>query len=87
MNADTHRGFGFAEYYTKEEAKRAFDALSSSTHLYGRRLVLEWAMEEGVEDIRKRTADHFAGDDRKPKRKGNAVFNMDDHEVEPADED
>ncbi|XP_063705802.1 probable RNA-binding protein 19 [Culicoides brevitarsis] len=81
MNADTHRGFGFAEYYTKEEAKRAFDALSSSTHLYGRRLVLEWAMEEGVEDIRKRTADHFAGDDRKPKRKGNAVFNMDEQDV------
>lgn len=40
-------------------------------------------MEEGVEDIRKRTADHFAGDDRKPTKNGRAVFNMDEHEGEP----
>ncbi|CAM6031669.1 unnamed protein product, partial [Sphagnum compactum] len=58
-NADSHRGFGFCEYFTKEEAKRAFDTLSESTHLYGRRLVLEWALEENVEEIRKRTASHF----------------------------
>ena len=56
-----HRGFGFAEFTTKDGAKRAFDSLKHSTHLYGRRLVLEWAEEgESVETIRKRTAEHFS---------------------------
>ena len=65
-----HRGFGFIEYGTTHSAKLAFDALSGSTHLYGRRLVLDWAKEEeSVEDIRKRTADHFnASSSFKPKR-------------------
>ena len=50
------------EFVTKEDAKRAFDSLSHSTHLYGRRLVLEWAEEEeSLEAIRKRTAEHFHG--------------------------
>ena len=40
--------------------QNAFEALCQSTHLFGRRLVLEWAkIEENVEEIRKRTADHF----------------------------
>lgn len=57
-----HRGFGFVEFSTKPDAKSAFDALSYSTHLYGRRLVLEWAeQEESLEAIRKRTAEHFHG--------------------------
>ena len=57
-----HRGFGFVEFGTKEDAKRAFDSLSHSTHLYGRRLVLEWAeQEESLDAIRKRTAQHFHG--------------------------
>lgn len=56
----SHRGFGFVDYSSKSDAKKAFDALCHSTHLYGRRLVLEWAAaEDGVEDIRKRTAEHF----------------------------
>lgn len=65
-----HRGFGFVEFVSKEDAKSAFDALSHSTHLYGRRLVLEWAeQEESLEAIRKRTAQHFHGltDPKKPK--------------------
>lgn len=57
-----HRGFGFVEFMTKEDAKRAFESLCQSTHLYGRRLVLEWAEgDESVEQIRKRTAEHFHG--------------------------
>ena len=57
-----HRGFGFVEFMTREDARRAFDSLCYSTHLYGRRLVLEWAEgDESVEEIRKRTADHFHG--------------------------
>lgn len=36
-------------------------SLCQSTHLYGRRLVLEWAQsaEEDVEQLRKRTAERF----------------------------
>jgi len=42
--------------------QKAFNALCHSTHLYGRRLVLEWAdTEETVEALRRRTADHFHG--------------------------
>ena len=34
----------------------------ASTHLYGRRLVLEWAEEEEtVEDLRRKTAHSFVG--------------------------
>lgn len=42
--------------------QRAFNALCHSTHLYGRRLVLEWAdTEETVEALRRKTAQHFHG--------------------------
>ncbi|XP_034949464.1 probable RNA-binding protein 19 [Chelonus insularis] len=57
---EKHRGFGFVEYFTKSDAKKAFKSLCQSTHLYGRRLVLEWAQSvEDVDTIRKRTAKHF----------------------------
>uniref|UniRef100_A0A8D3ECR7 Probable RNA-binding protein 19 n=1 Tax=Scophthalmus maximus TaxID=52904 RepID=A0A8D3ECR7_SCOMX len=57
-----HRGFGFIDFLTKQDAKRAFAALCHSTHLYGRRLVLEWAdAEETVETLRRKTAEHFHG--------------------------
>ncbi|KAF4528765.1 hypothetical protein B566_EDAN016952 [Ephemera danica] len=55
-----HRGFAFVDYVTKADAKHAFKALCQSTHLFGRRLVLEWAAaEDTVEELRKRTAQHF----------------------------
>jgi len=41
-NSVNHRGFGFVEFLTKQEAKQAFKALQN-THLYGRRLVIEYA--------------------------------------------
>lgn len=41
-----HRGFGFVDFLTKEDALRAFQSLCHSTHLYGRKLVLEWAKPE-----------------------------------------
>lgn len=57
----SHRGFAFVEYSTKEEAKKAFEALCHSTHLYGRRLVLEWAEEEAtIDDLRRKTAKSMA---------------------------
>ncbi|MBN3278501.1 RBM19 protein, partial [Polyodon spathula] len=59
----THRGFGFVDFLTKQDAKKAFTALCHSTHLYGRRLVLEWAdSEESVETLRRKTAQHFHGE-------------------------
>uniref|UniRef100_W5MP23 Probable RNA-binding protein 19 n=1 Tax=Lepisosteus oculatus TaxID=7918 RepID=W5MP23_LEPOC len=62
-----HRGFGFVDFLTKQDAKKAFSALCHSTHLYGRRLVLEWAdSEETLETLRRKTAEHFHD---APKRK------------------
>jgi len=58
-----HRGFAFVDFQTKSDAKRAFNALCHSTHLYGRRLVLEWAQaEESVDELRRKTAQHFSDD-------------------------
>jgi multiple RNA-binding domain-containing protein 1 len=41
----SHRGFAFVEFLTSKDALSAFKSLSS-THLYGRHLVIEWAIEE-----------------------------------------
>uniref|UniRef100_A0A8B9GFY8 Probable RNA-binding protein 19 n=1 Tax=Amazona collaria TaxID=241587 RepID=A0A8B9GFY8_9PSIT len=65
----SHRGFGFVDFLTKQDAKKAFNALCHSTHLYGRRLVLEWAdTEETVEALRRKTADHFHESPKKRKK-------------------
>ncbi|XP_073917239.1 probable RNA-binding protein 19 isoform X2 [Castor canadensis] len=67
-----HRGFGFVDFLTKQDAKRAFNALCHSTHLYGRRLVLEWADSEvTVQALRRKTAEHFH---EPPKKKRSAVL-------------
>lgn len=59
MKFGNHRGFAFVEYVTKQEAQNALKALSS-THLYGRHLVLERAKEgESLEELRARTASQF----------------------------
>ena len=59
----SHRGFAFVEFNTAEEAKKAFEALCHSTHLYGRRLVLEWAdakdEETTIGDLRAKTANSY----------------------------
>lgn len=76
-----HRGFAFVDFYTKHDAKRAMQALCQSTHLLGRRLVLEWAEnEENVELIRKRTAQHF-----KPKSEPKSKKSTADLEIEDMD--
>jgi multiple RNA-binding domain-containing protein 1 len=56
-----HRGFGFVEFLTHQEAVNAKTTLAH-THLYGRHLVLEWAkpeMEsddaEKIEELREKT--------------------------------
>lgn len=80
-----HRGFAFVDYYTKHDAKRAMQALCQSTHLYGRRLVLEWAQnDEDVEHIRKRTAEHFKPSSEPKKKKSTADLEMED--IDDSDE-
>ncbi|XP_066116597.1 probable RNA-binding protein 19 isoform X1 [Saccopteryx bilineata] len=67
-----HRGFGFVDFLTKQDAKRAFNALCHSTHLYGRRLVLEWADSEvTLQTLRRKTAEHFH---EPPKKKRSVVL-------------
>uniref|UniRef100_A0A8C9C5G6 RNA binding motif protein 19 n=1 Tax=Phocoena sinus TaxID=42100 RepID=A0A8C9C5G6_PHOSS len=68
----SHRGFGFVDFLTKQDAKRAFNALCHSTHLYGRRLVLEWADSEvSLQTLRRKTAEHFH---EPPKKKRSVVL-------------
>ncbi|KAK6162944.1 hypothetical protein DH2020_002785 [Rehmannia glutinosa] len=69
-----HRGFAFVEYLNgKQEAKNALGHLSS-THLYGRRLVLETAKEgESLEELRARTATHFTDSIKLSKKRKHAT--------------
>ena len=48
-------GFAFVDFATKQEARNAMDAVGGA-HLYGRRLVMEWAEEEGgLDELRAKT--------------------------------
>jgi multiple RNA-binding domain-containing protein 1 len=59
------RGFAFVEFATPQEARGAVEAVSG-THLYGRRLVIEWAEDEGgLDELRAKTASGFRGVDDK----------------------
>lgn len=51
----SHRGFAFIEYLTEKEAAAGMKALAR-THLYGRRLVIEWASseDENVSELREK---------------------------------
>merc|ERR1712014_127392 len=56
-----HRGFAFIEFSNLSDAKSAFSSLVHSTHLYGRRLILEWAQgEETLEELRDKTKKHWS---------------------------
>ena len=50
----THRGFGFVEFLTKDEAKTALRSLSQ-THLYGRHLVLEFSEDASSSEAKRPT--------------------------------
>lgn len=85
---DSHKGYGFVDFLTSGDAKKAFQALCQSTHLYGRRLVLEWASvgdEDNVEALRKRTAQidktRNSGGDYGPSAAKKAVFDMDNFDI------
>ena len=43
VQSNQHRGYAFVEFTSKAEAKKCFQELSNGTHLYGRKLVLEWS--------------------------------------------
>lgn len=87
--ADSHRGFGFVDFITKSDAKKAYEALSQSTHLYGRRLVLEWASlnDDDVEEIRKRTATEFYASTNNAKRSRKSVFSTAEHLADAGEDD
>ncbi|XP_055260316.1 probable RNA-binding protein 19 [Moschus berezovskii] len=81
----THRGFGFVDFLTKQDAKRAFNALCHSTHLYGRRLVLEWADSEvSLQALRRKTAEHFH---EPPKKKRSVVLDEILEQLEDSEDD
>ncbi|KAI4902096.1 hypothetical protein NFI96_013174 [Prochilodus magdalenae] len=83
----THRGFAFVDFITKQDAKKAFSALCHSTHLYGRRLVLEWAdTEESVEDLRRKTAQHFHDAPKKQKQAKDLEEILEEMDVQEGDE-
>merc|ERR1719397_187718 len=51
-----HRGFAFIEFSALSDAKAAFKSLVHSTHLYGRRLVVEFASgDSSLEEMRSKT--------------------------------
>ncbi|XP_037367008.1 probable RNA-binding protein 19 [Talpa occidentalis] len=80
-----HRGFGFVDFLTKQDAKRAFNALCHSTHLYGRRLVLEWADSEvSLQALRRKTAEHFH---EPPKKKRSVVLDEILEQLEDSEND
>lgn len=54
-------GFAFVDFATKQEARNAMEAVQGA-HLYGRRLVLEWAAEEGgLDELRAKTGGYLRG--------------------------
>ena len=58
----SHRGFAFIEFASRQEAKTAVESVVG-THLYGRRLVIEWAKNDGgIEELREKTASTYRGD-------------------------
>ncbi|TPX40967.1 hypothetical protein SeMB42_g05799 [Synchytrium endobioticum] len=73
----SHRGFGFIEFITKQEALNAFQSLHA-THLYGRHLVLEWAKNDdevnSVEATRERTKKEYTSSVRGVGRKKGKVL-------------
>jgi multiple RNA-binding domain-containing protein 1 len=57
----SHRGFGFIDFSSTQDALNAFNSLNS-THIYGRHLVLEWAKDDdSIEMLRFKTSQGHQG--------------------------
>lgn len=55
------RGFAFVDFLSHKEAVNAMENVNG-THLYGRRLVCEWAaQDEGLDNLRAKTAAKLKG--------------------------
>ncbi|KAK3911907.1 putative RNA-binding protein 19 [Frankliniella fusca] len=89
VGTGSHRGFAFVDFQSKNDAKNAMESLGQSTHLYGRRLVLEWAAsdEDDVDALRKRTAERFASDEPNAKTFRKGVFDMKSGSKSKADDE
>jgi len=65
----SNRGFAFIDFLTKQEAKTAMETLFN-THLFGRRLILQWAKEdESVDEIRAKTSEQLLSGGKRKKAK------------------
>lgn len=74
----SHRGFAFVEFVTKQEAVNAMEGVGG-THLYGRRLVVEYAEageEEGLTQLRAKTAARMRVEDEDGVEMGQALKRM-----------
>ncbi|KAF8102905.1 hypothetical protein N665_0190s0022 [Sinapis alba] len=70
-NIGQYAGYAFVEFMTKQEASNAKKALSS-THFYGRHLVIEWAKDDNsMEEKRRRSAAKYQ-ENETPKRRRTA---------------
>ncbi|KAJ0239290.1 Nucleotide/nucleic acid binding protein [Hirschfeldia incana] len=68
-NFGQHAGYAFVDFMTKQEASNAMKALSS-THLYGRHLVIEYAKDDNsMEEKRRRSAAKYQENDTPKRRK------------------
>jgi len=61
---DETRGFGFVEFTTIEEAWNAFENFTHG-HLYGRKLVIEWAkktndIEAALNEVKEKTESRYS---------------------------
>ena len=83
----SHRGFAFVEFATPQEARGAVEAVAGA-HLYGRRLVIEWAEDEGgLDELRAKTANTFRGDEaalvvRGGEKRGADEDDVDEEEID-----
>lgn len=70
----SHRGFGFIDFSSFQDALNAFNSLNS-THIYGRHLVLEWAKDDdSIEMLRfKASQDQQGNQEQNLKRKSDAL--------------
>uniref|UniRef100_A0A6G3MHV6 Putative RNA-binding protein 19 (Trinotate prediction) n=1 Tax=Henneguya salminicola TaxID=69463 RepID=A0A6G3MHV6_HENSL len=76
-----HRGFAFIDFFTKEDALNAFESLRYSTHLYGRRLVLEWAnRSNSIELLQKRAASSSLNLETYKRKK--SIMQTEDHKID-----
>ena len=80
-----HRGFCFVDFLTEQEAKHAFESLSS-THFYGRHLVIEWAKDDdSLSSLREKTTKRFLAQEKANSKKSRIDMNESTDEPKESD--